>query len=82
MFNLELSDSLLQQIEAAGFTGSAVDGFVQQAIREKLNDEERRKEFHKLTGRIRESMLVKGLTEDELLDDFEKHRLPKRLETP
>ena len=38
MLHIELPDCLLQQIEAAGVTGSAVDEFVQQAVREKLAD--------------------------------------------
>lgn len=36
MLQIQLPDSLLQEIEAAGVTRSAVDGFVQQAVREKL----------------------------------------------
>jgi len=74
MLNIQLPDNLLQEIEAAGVTGSAVDAFVQQAVREKLDEEERRKEFHRLTAKIREAMLAKGLTEEEILADFEKHR--------
>jgi hypothetical protein len=82
MSQIQLPDALIQQIEAAGITGCAVDEFVQQAVREKLQEEERRKEFHRLTAKIREAMLAKGFTEEEILADFEKHRRPKRVETP
>jgi hypothetical protein len=75
MSHIELPESLLQQIESAGVTGAAIGEFVHQAVREKLNEEERRKEFHRLTAKIREARLAKGLTEDELLADFEQHRL-------
>jgi hypothetical protein len=82
MLQIQLPDSLLAEIEAAGVTGSAVDEFIQQAVREKLHDEERRKEFHRLTAKVREAMLAKVLTEEEILADFEKHRRPPRVETP
>ena len=36
MLHIELPDSLLQQLEATGLTGGAIDEFVQQAVREKL----------------------------------------------
>ncbi len=36
MLQIQLPDNLLAEIEAAGVTGSAVDAFVQQAVREKL----------------------------------------------
>lgn len=81
MLHIELSDTLLQQIEAAGVPGNAVDAFVEQAVREKLHEEDRRKEFHRLTAKIREAMIAKGLTEEEILEDFEKHRRPQSVET-
>jgi hypothetical protein len=82
MSHVQIPDTLLQQIHTAGVTGSAVDEFVQQAVREKLHEEERRKEFHLLTAKIREAMLAKGLTEEDILSDFEKQRHPPRVETP
>jgi hypothetical protein len=50
MLNVQLPESLLQQIEAAGVTSSDVDAFVEQAVREKLaianlSPAERRKKF-------------------------------------
>jgi hypothetical protein len=36
MLQIQLPDNLLAEIEAAGVTGSAMDSFVQQAVREKL----------------------------------------------
>ena len=82
MLQIELPDNLLQQIESAGVTGSAVREFVQQAVQEKLHEAERRKEFHRLTAKVREAMLAKGLTEEELLADFEAQRRPQRAESP
>ena len=82
MLQIELPDNLLQQIESAGVTGSAVREFVQQAVQEKLHEAERRTEFHRLTAKVREAMLAKGLTEEELLADFEAQRRPQRAESP
>lgn len=82
MSTIHLPDTLIDQLSAAGVPTGSVDDFVQQAVREKLHDEERRKEFHRLTAKIREAMLAKGLTEDEILADFEKQRRSDRVETP
>jgi hypothetical protein len=81
MPHIELPSELFQQIEISLPTGGAVDEFVEQAVREKLHGEERRKEFHRLTAKIHEAMLAKGLTEDEILADFEKQRRPQKAET-
>jgi Arc/MetJ-type ribon-helix-helix transcriptional regulator len=81
MSNIQLPNTLVDQIAAAGVPVASVDEFVQQAVREKLHEEERRKEFHRLTAKIREAMLAKGLTEDELLADFKKQRRPETSQT-
>jgi len=74
MSQIQIPDTLLQQIEAAGLTGSAVDEFVQQAVCEKLNWEARREEFRRISSRVREAMHDKGLTEEEILADFDSFR--------
>ncbi len=74
MSQVQIPDTLIQQIEAAGITPGAVNAFVEQAVREKLHEEERRKEFHFLTAKIRQAMLAQGLTEEEILADFEDQR--------
>jgi len=74
MSHVEIPDVLLQQIEAAGLTGGAVDEFVQQAVREKLADAERRKEFFRLSDQMRTAMHEQGLTEEEILAEFDALR--------
>jgi hypothetical protein len=75
MSQIHLSDALIQQIETtAGLTGSAVDEFVQQAVREKLDWEARRQEFRRITSRVRQAMHDQGLTEEDILADFESFR--------
>jgi hypothetical protein len=79
MSQIHLSEVLLQQIEAAGVTGSAVDAFVEQAVREKLavanlSAAERRRRFFELSDEMRTAMHGQGLTEDELLTEFDARR--------
>lgn len=74
MLQIHLPDSLLAEIKSAGVTGSAVDGFVQQAVREKLDWEARRQEFRRITSQVRQAMHNQGLTEEDILADFESFR--------
>ena len=74
MSTIHLPDTLIDQLSAAGVPTGSVGEFVQQAVREKLHEEERRKEFHRLSAKVRAAMLAKGVTEDEILADFESRR--------
>ncbi len=71
---IEIPGDLFQQIQANVPAGGSVDAFVREAVREKIHGDERRKEFHRLTEKIRHAMVAKGLTEEEILADFEAHR--------
>jgi hypothetical protein len=57
MSQIQVPDSLIRQIEAAGLTGVAVDEFVQQAVREKL------------AGRLPGSQISQVLNEFDALCD-------------
>jgi hypothetical protein len=74
MSQIHIPDVLVAQIEATGVTGGAVDEFVQQAVREKLDWEARRQEFRRITSRLRQAMQDQGLTEEDILADFESFR--------
>lgn len=79
MLQIELPDSLRQEIEAAGVTGSAIDAFVQQAVFEKLaaarlTASERRERFFRLSDEMRDAMRERGLTEEQLLIEFDARR--------
>lgn len=76
MSHVELPAELFQQIEQSLPVGGSVEEFVREAVARKLHDEERRKEFHRLSGEIRDALRAKGLTEEEILADFEKQRPP------
>jgi hypothetical protein len=74
MLHVILPDTLIQQIEAAGVTGGAVDEFVQQAVREKLAADEPRRRFFRLSDEIRAAMSEQDLTEEQLLAEYDMLR--------
>lgn len=79
MCTIHLPDSLVDEIAAAGVPTGAVDEFVQQAVREKLavatlTAKERRKRFFELSDIMRAAMLEQGLTEEQLLTEFDARR--------
>ena len=55
-------------------TTTSPDDFVVQAVREKLSGESRKGEFYRLSDETRAAMAAKGLTEADLLADFEASR--------
>ena len=74
MPHIEIPSDLLQQIESVLPPSTSVDGFVREAVREKIAWTDRRKDFIHLSDQVRHAMEDRGLTEQEILDDFEQHR--------
>ena len=74
MSSIQLPNTLVDQIAAASVPTGSVDEFVEQAVREKLAAEERRKEFFRLSDQVRAAMEKKGLTEEQLLAEFDALR--------
>lgn len=74
MPHVEIPQDLFQQIQLALPVSGSADQFVSQAVREKLASEQRREEFMKLVAKNREAMIERGLTEEEILADFDAWR--------
>ncbi len=74
MPHVEIPQDLFQQIQQALPASGTTDQFVSQAVREKLAGEQRREEFFRLSDITRQAMVQQGLTEDEILEDFESQR--------
>jgi len=74
MPHVDIPQDLFQQIQQVLPASKSTDQFITQAVREKLASNERREEFLRLSDITRQAMLERGLTEEELLDDFEKQR--------
>ena len=69
-----IADDLLTQIQRTLPESASTDGFVEEAVREKLAVEERRAEFYRLSEETRRRMDEKGIRESEILGDFEVFR--------
>ena len=74
MAQITIADELLERIERALPESASTDGFVEEAVREKLAAQERRTEFYQLSEETRRRMDEKGIREEEILGDFEAFR--------
>jgi hypothetical protein len=80
MLQVNIPDTLLSEIEKVVSAPTSLEDFVVEAVREKLSWEGRRREFYRLSDETRAAMKAKGLTEADILNDFEafRHRLTGR----
>ncbi len=69
-----IPDSLFKEIEKSLPKTTSADEFVLQAVREKLTFMERKDEFYRLSDRARLSMVEKGISETEILTEFDCFR--------
>jgi hypothetical protein len=74
MPQIQIPQSLFDQIETVVPTTTSPEEFVVQAVREKLSWESRKQEFYRLSGETRAAMAAKGLSEADVLADFEATR--------
>ena len=74
MAQITIADDLFERIERALPESASTDGFVGEAVREKLAVQERRAEFYRLSEETRRRMDEKGISESEILGDFEAFR--------
>ena len=74
MPQVHIPQSLFEQIEKVVPTTTSPDDFVVQAVREKLSWEGRKGEFYRLSDQTRAAMAAKGLTEADILADFDASR--------
>ncbi len=74
MPQVEIPQTLFERIETVVPRNGSPEEFVAQAIREKLSSEERKGEFYRLSDATRAAMIAKGLTEADVLADFEATR--------
>jgi hypothetical protein len=74
MPQVQIPQSLFDQIESVVPATTSPQEFVVQAVRDKLSWEERKSEFYRLSDETRAAMEAKGLTEADVLADFEASR--------
>jgi hypothetical protein len=75
MPQVNIPQSLFEQIERVVPTTTSPDDFVVQAVWEKLSWEGRKGEFFRLSDETRAAMTAKGLTEADLLAEFSAQEL-------
>ncbi len=68
---VNIPDTLAAEIERLVPAPSSPEDFVVEAVREKLSWEDRRREFGRLSDETRAAMVAKGLSEADILKDFE-----------
>jgi hypothetical protein len=74
MAQIQIPDAVFREIERILPNTVSADEFVVQAVREKLTFEDHKKEFERLSDRTRAAMANKGLTESDILAEFESAR--------
>ena len=74
MPQVNIPDSLFREVEKVLPNAVSPDEFIVTAVREKLTFEGQKSEFYKLSSQTRAAMTAKGLTESNLLTDFESAR--------
>lgn len=74
MPEIHIPDNVFQEIEKILPAAVSADEFVVQAVREKLSSEDRKQEFYRLSDRTRAAMVEKGLTESDILAEFDLFR--------
>ncbi len=74
MPQIDLPQDLFQQIDATRPPTVSTSEFVAVAVREKLEKERRAEEFLRLVEGNRQAMLAQGLTEEDVIADFEAWR--------
>jgi hypothetical protein len=74
MATIAIPDELLKQVAAIRPESVSTEEFVADAVRTKLAWQSRRAEFFRLSDETRQAMQKKGLSETELLADFEGFR--------
>ena len=71
---ITISDELLQRVEQSRPVSLSTADFVADAVREKLASHERRAEFFRLSDETRRQMDNRGISEAEILGDFDAFR--------
>ena len=69
-----IPETLFKEIEKTLSEASSADNFVIQAVREKLTLLEHKQEFYRLSDRTQAAMRERGISETDVLTDFERFR--------
>ena len=68
-----IPEALFEQIKNVLPETASPDDFIVKAVRDQLSLEERKAEFCRLSGAVRAAMVENGLSEEQVLADFESY---------
>ena len=74
MPQIEILDAAFQRIEQLRPESQSAADFVLHAIQDRLVGEDRKREFYRLSDETRRAMSKQGISEAEVLADFESFR--------
>ena len=74
MAQISIADDLLEKVQHARPESVSAEQFVADAVREKLAWQDKKSEFLQLSDETRRMMDARGITEAEVLTDFEAFR--------
>ena len=74
MAHIEIADELFRQIKKHVSDFRAAEQFVAEAVREKLDWQQRQAKFYELSDETRRRMVNRGISEAEILADFQASR--------
>lgn len=74
MPQVNIPDGLYEEIQKALCGEASPSDFIVQAVRDKLSFEGQKREFYQLTVSVRAGMIEQGLSEEDMLADFEMSR--------
>jgi hypothetical protein len=74
MPHIDIPQDLFQQIQQALPASQTADQFVHQAVRDRIAWQKDREEFFRLSDITRQALAERGLSEEDILADFDRHR--------
>ena len=74
MPQVNIPESLFREVEKVLPNAVSPDEFIVTAVREKLTFEGQKQEFYRLSNQTRAAMAARGLTESDIVTEFEAAR--------
>ena len=74
MVQIGIPEDVFEGIKKVAPDSVSPDAYVTEVLRAKLASEERKKEFYQLSDENRAAMVREGVSEEEILKDFESFR--------
>jgi hypothetical protein len=74
MVHIAIPEDLFESLKNTAPASMPAEDYVVELLREKRATKEQQKEFYRLSDRTKSAMAQKGITEEDILNDFESFR--------